>query len=308
MLRWNYGLCMPSRLTGSTLFGVKNLRVEIDASYIKGMLNNPDIQSCSVVNRCIIRISSSSSSWSCARIPSPGPDGCHIRKLLQMTQWKKMMQMTGLIKLWALQSSWWISRLLGQKDEFIILLTHLYCLTHSLHIVQKPALNTLLTLTFPIIFLVSELAQLTYDHLDSVRNIFSTPVTYNLLESSVCSLVQYASSSSWWMETYALRSPRLQQGCHFKKTNTSPHSPEHIPRAIFSMFPILGRDSGGPCWGRCEVVCFYMSSMPNSPNLSYYLPPTIPHIPLFRQVLLQLYHGVYTSFPTWRHKSGDAWK
>src|SRR5882672_1257502 len=38
------------------IIGVKNLRVEIDASYIKGMLNNPDIQPGATVNRWIIRI------------------------------------------------------------------------------------------------------------------------------------------------------------------------------------------------------------------------------------------------------------
>src|SRR5882724_11485064 len=38
------------------IIGVKNLRVEIDASYIKGMLNNLDIQPGAVVNRWIIGI------------------------------------------------------------------------------------------------------------------------------------------------------------------------------------------------------------------------------------------------------------
>src|SRR5882672_373930 len=36
------------------IIGVKNLLVEIDASYIKGMLNNPDIQPGTMVNRWII--------------------------------------------------------------------------------------------------------------------------------------------------------------------------------------------------------------------------------------------------------------
>src|SRR5882672_2666934 len=38
------------------IIGVKNIWVEIDASYIKGKLNNPDIQPGTMVNRWIIRI------------------------------------------------------------------------------------------------------------------------------------------------------------------------------------------------------------------------------------------------------------
>jgi len=38
------------------IIGVKNLQVEIDVSYIKGVLNNPDIQPGAVVNRWIVSI------------------------------------------------------------------------------------------------------------------------------------------------------------------------------------------------------------------------------------------------------------
>src|SRR5882672_7048011 len=38
------------------IIGIKNIQVEINVSYIKGMLNNPDIQPGHVVNRWIIRI------------------------------------------------------------------------------------------------------------------------------------------------------------------------------------------------------------------------------------------------------------
>jgi len=52
--------CVPFRLT-NYIIGVKNLQVEIDASYIKGMLNNLDIQPGTVVNRWLASSSSSSS-------------------------------------------------------------------------------------------------------------------------------------------------------------------------------------------------------------------------------------------------------
>src|SRR5882672_10521035 len=38
------------------IIGIKNLWVEINASYIKGMLKNPDIQPGATVNRWIVRI------------------------------------------------------------------------------------------------------------------------------------------------------------------------------------------------------------------------------------------------------------
>src|SRR5882724_5686703 len=48
---------MPSKHIGSTcIIGVKNLWVEINVIYIKGMLNSRDIQPGAVVNRWIIGI------------------------------------------------------------------------------------------------------------------------------------------------------------------------------------------------------------------------------------------------------------
>src|SRR5882724_7985788 len=58
------------------IIGVKNLRVEIDASYIKGMLNNPDIQPGAAVNRWIVGIKLFQ--FELVRIPGrlhTGPDG-----------------------------------------------------------------------------------------------------------------------------------------------------------------------------------------------------------------------------------------
>jgi hypothetical protein len=38
------------------LVGIKNLLVQVDAKYIKGMLNNPDIQPNATINRWIAAI------------------------------------------------------------------------------------------------------------------------------------------------------------------------------------------------------------------------------------------------------------
>ncbi len=51
-----YGLWRALQAYQLYIIGVKNLCVEIDASYIKGMLNNPDIQPGAVVNRWIVSI------------------------------------------------------------------------------------------------------------------------------------------------------------------------------------------------------------------------------------------------------------
>src|SRR5467141_344509 len=51
-----YGLWHALQAYCLYIIGVKNLRVEINASYIQGMLNNPDIQPGAMVNRWIIRI------------------------------------------------------------------------------------------------------------------------------------------------------------------------------------------------------------------------------------------------------------
>src|SRR5882724_7361930 len=51
-----YGLWHILQAYRLYIIGVKNIQVEIDASYIKGMLNNLDIQPGAVVNRWIIGI------------------------------------------------------------------------------------------------------------------------------------------------------------------------------------------------------------------------------------------------------------
>src|SRR5882672_3653782 len=51
-----YGLWRALQAYQLYIIGVKNLRVEIDARYIKGMLNNPDIQPGAAVNRWIVGI------------------------------------------------------------------------------------------------------------------------------------------------------------------------------------------------------------------------------------------------------------
>ena len=51
-----YGLFRALRATRLYLVGVRNLVVEVDASYIKGMLSNPDIQPNATINRWIAAI------------------------------------------------------------------------------------------------------------------------------------------------------------------------------------------------------------------------------------------------------------
>ena len=51
-----YGLWRTLQAYWLYIIGVKNLCVEIDTSYIKGMLNNPDIQPGAAVNRWIVGI------------------------------------------------------------------------------------------------------------------------------------------------------------------------------------------------------------------------------------------------------------
>ena len=51
-----YGLWHALQAYRLYIIGIKNLHVEIDASYIKGMLNNPDIQPGAAVNRWIVGI------------------------------------------------------------------------------------------------------------------------------------------------------------------------------------------------------------------------------------------------------------
>src|SRR5882724_2096109 len=51
-----YGLWRALQAYQLYIIGIKNLQVEIDANYIKGMLNNPDIQPGAAVNRWIVGI------------------------------------------------------------------------------------------------------------------------------------------------------------------------------------------------------------------------------------------------------------
>lgn len=51
-----YGLFRTLRANKMWLIGVRNLRVEVDARYIKGMLNNPDIAPSASMNRWIVSI------------------------------------------------------------------------------------------------------------------------------------------------------------------------------------------------------------------------------------------------------------
>src|SRR5882724_8656509 len=51
-----YGLWYTLQAYRLYIISVKNLRVEINVSYIKGMLNNPDIQPGAAVNRWIVGI------------------------------------------------------------------------------------------------------------------------------------------------------------------------------------------------------------------------------------------------------------
>jgi len=51
-----YGLFHVLRAVRVFIFGVKNLTVEVDAKYIKGMINNPDLQPNTTINRWIAGI------------------------------------------------------------------------------------------------------------------------------------------------------------------------------------------------------------------------------------------------------------
>jgi hypothetical protein len=45
-----YGLFRALRAVRVFIFGVKRLTVEVDAKYIKGMINNPDLQPNATIN------------------------------------------------------------------------------------------------------------------------------------------------------------------------------------------------------------------------------------------------------------------
>ena len=51
-----YGLFRALKAVKMQIIGVKNLVVEVDAKYIKGMINNPDVQPNVTINRWIAGI------------------------------------------------------------------------------------------------------------------------------------------------------------------------------------------------------------------------------------------------------------
>ena len=51
-----FGLFRAMRAVRLHLYAVRNLVVEVDAKYIKGMLNNPDLQPSATINRWIAAI------------------------------------------------------------------------------------------------------------------------------------------------------------------------------------------------------------------------------------------------------------
>ncbi|KIK35871.1 hypothetical protein CY34DRAFT_95369, partial [Suillus luteus UH-Slu-Lm8-n1] len=51
-----YGLFRALQVVRIYLFGITNLTVEVDAKYIKGMINNPDLQPNATINRWIASI------------------------------------------------------------------------------------------------------------------------------------------------------------------------------------------------------------------------------------------------------------
>ncbi len=51
-----YGLFRALKATRTFIIGARNLVVEVDAKYIKGMINNPDIQPNATINRWIAGI------------------------------------------------------------------------------------------------------------------------------------------------------------------------------------------------------------------------------------------------------------
>ena len=178
------------------IIGVKNLRVEIDVSYIKGMLNNPDIQPVGTVNRWIIGIKLFQ--FELVHVPGclhMGPDG--------LSHWAaspndpaqeddpdwldKTMSFT--IILMNSQPSW--SEKLNSHYRLTCSLSH-WPKTHPMYSVYFD--DEVAEEVFPMDIPCSELAQCTDDQLDSIRAILLNPLTpTDLSESAVCNAVHYAS-------------------------------------------------------------------------------------------------------------------
>ena len=91
-----YGLWHALQAYWLYIIGVKNLWVEINASYIKGMLNNLDIQPGTVVNRWIVGFKLFQFKSELVHVPGhlhTGPDGlsCHATSpndLIEEDAWR----------------------------------------------------------------------------------------------------------------------------------------------------------------------------------------------------------------------------
>jgi len=97
---------IPFRPTSSISDCIRNLRVEINASYIKDMFNNPDIQLGMAMNRWIVGIRPFH--FELIHVPGTlhtGLDGLFTMLLHLLTLSWMMIQMTGWIGLWSPLSS-----------------------------------------------------------------------------------------------------------------------------------------------------------------------------------------------------------
>jgi hypothetical protein len=91
-----YGLFHALHAYRIYIIRVKNLVVEVDAKYLKGMLNNPDIQPNATINRGSQASYSSTSSWSmCPQFITPPPMVCPTDSQLQRTLQRPMTLRNG---------------------------------------------------------------------------------------------------------------------------------------------------------------------------------------------------------------------
>ncbi len=85
-----YGLFRALRATRLYLVGINNLVVEVDASYIKGMLSNPNIQPNAAINRWIAAILLFD--FKLVHVPTDkhkGPDGLSRREVKKRMMTRK---------------------------------------------------------------------------------------------------------------------------------------------------------------------------------------------------------------------------
>jgi hypothetical protein len=93
-----YGLFRALQAVQIFIFGVANLTVEMDVKYVKGMINNPDLQLNVTINRWIAGMVSFyfTSSWYTYRwINMSGWTDCHIDHPLPRIRRMRMMSKTG---------------------------------------------------------------------------------------------------------------------------------------------------------------------------------------------------------------------